>query len=148
MRARLTEGYQPDFDIDLRHGQSGERMVAAFIEGFTDGTIEVKNDRQAAQTGNIWIEYECRGRDGVWRDSGIRSTRATYWALVLGGTVIIGIPTDVLRRIVDKALEPALAYMRSQEKDGSNPTHGVRVPLNIFVLWVRMELIRRAEKAA
>jgi hypothetical protein len=139
MKARVSEGYKPAFDLDLRYGKASEQTVANWIEGFTNGTHEVKSDRQTVDTGNVWIEYECRGRDGVWRDSGIRTTEAHYWDLVLGECIILAIPTTILRRCVVKAMEPSLR-MTSAEKDGSNPTHGVRIPLNLLLTWLRMEL--------
>lgn len=141
MKARVSEGYAPNFDLDLRHGQAGEQTVAAFIEGFTNGTIEVKSDRLAANTGNVYIEGECKRRDG-WQPSGIAATTATYWALVIGETVILGVPTEVLRNCYAKASDPKLRMAR-EEKDGSHPTRGVAIPLNVLLLWIRAELLRR-----
>lgn len=150
MRVRLSEGYQPDFDIDLRHGKRGERLVASFLEGLTIGTVEVKSDRQAHLTGNLWIEYQCRRRDG-WQDSGIRTSKATHWALVLDETVIIALPTAILRTVVERGYEFRFADgkypYRSEETDGSHPTRGIRIPIYHFVTWLRMELIR-ADRAA
>lgn len=40
--------------------------------------IEVKEDFKSEHTGNIAIEYRCRGRD-----SGIKSTAATHWVYIL-----------------------------------------------------------------
>lgn len=144
-QARLAEGYQPDFDIDLRYGQEGERLVAAFLSGFLDGTVEVKRDARAAETGNVYIETECHRRDG-WQPSGIRASQATYWALVVGEAVVLGIPTDVLRTVVDKALDPSLRMGR-EERDGSHPTRGVAIPLNVLFTWLRMELMKRKAAA-
>lgn len=143
--ARLSEGYKPEFDIDLRFGRDGERLTAAFLQGFLDGTVEVKNDGRAAETGNVYIETDCLRRDG-WNPSGIRTTKATYWALVVGEAVVLGIPTDVLRNVVQRALDPKLRMGR-EEKDGSHPTRGVAIPLNLLLTWLRMELIARARAA-
>lgn len=140
--ARLAEGYQPDFDLDLRYGRDGERLVKAFLSGFLDGTVEVKRDGRAAETGNVYIEAECRRRDG-WHDSGILATKATYWALVIGDAVVLGIPTDVLRACYAKALDPKLR-LRREETNGSHPTRGVALPLNLLLTWIRGELLRRA----
>ena len=143
MKARLSDGYQPDWDIDLRNGQRGEQLVAGFLEGFHSGTVEVKNDLRAIETGNFYIEYECRTAAG-WTDSGIRTSKAQYWALVIGETVVLGIPTPILRRIVRRAVEfktttgahPFLV----EEKDGSHPTRGVRLEFNLLLNWLRIEL--------
>ena len=41
-------------------------------------TFEVKHDIMSSKTGNLALEYECRGRD-----SGISKTEASYWAYKL-----------------------------------------------------------------
>lgn len=48
---------------------------------FMDGErrVEVKLDRLVGKTGNIAIEYEFRGKP-----SGVKATRATHWAYLLG----------------------------------------------------------------
>src|SRR5437762_8841396 len=103
MKAQLIEGYQPDFDIDLRRGHEGERLVLDFLYGFV--AVEVKDDFRAADTGRIYIESECLRRDG-WQASGILATKADYWAIVLGETVVLGIPTHVVRLCYERALDP------------------------------------------
>ena len=138
MRARIADGYQPNFDIDLRRGRQGEETVAAFIEGFTSGTIEVKRDDRWAETNRVYIEYECRRRDG-WQPSGIASTTADYWALVLGEIVIVGIPTWALRWCWRRGLDPSLRLLR-EETDGSHPTRGVAIPTNLLFTWLLMAL--------
>lgn len=144
-RARLSRGYKPDFDIDMRYGEDGERVVSAFLHGLLDGTVEVKSDARAIETQRVYIEGECKRRDG-WQPSGIRSTFADYWALVIGESVVIGIPSDVLRRIYDKAHDPSLRLQR-EEKDGSHPTRGVAIPLGLLIQWILNEL-RRDRMAA
>lgn len=146
MKARVVEGYHPDFDIDLRRGKEGEQTVAAFLEGFTAGTVEVKRDDRWMDTGKVYIEYECRRRDG-WQPSGIAATKADYWAIVLGEIVIFGIPTWALRYCWRKALDPALRMTR-EEKDGSHPTRGVAIPTNVLLTWLLMALRRGREDLA
>lgn len=146
MKARISEGRSPQWDLDLRYGKAGEKLVAAFIEGFTNGTIEVKSDRLAAETGNVYIEAECRVATG-WQPSGIVTTKAEYWAIVLGEAVVIGVPTSIIRRCYEKALQPGMEWARREEKDGSHPTRGVVLPLNLLLTWIRMELLRRAKAA-
>jgi len=43
-------------------------------------TFEVKNDMKYSQTGNIGIEFECRGNP-----SGIQTTEADFWVQKLNG---------------------------------------------------------------
>jgi hypothetical protein len=146
MKARLSEGYKPDFDLDLRYGENGQRFVSTFLHGLLDGTVEVKADAKYLNTGNIYLEYECKRRDG-WQPSGIAVSTADYWALVLADTLVIGIPTSVLRAIYKRALDPALRYRR-EEKDGSHPTRGVAIPLGHFLTWVWIELVHADEDVA
>jgi CRISPR/Cas system endoribonuclease Cas6 (RAMP superfamily) len=86
------------FDIDLLEGEYAERMVKELLEG-QRGTIEVKRDYKVSDTGNIAIEYESRGHK-----SGIATTEATWWAIVLDGNqfahqMIILIKTNRLKEI-------------------------------------------------
>jgi len=144
MRARIAEGRQPSWDLDLRYGKDGERAVAKFIEGFENGYVEVKRDRRFVDTNRIYIEYECL-RGGVWQPSGIATSTADYWALILAETIVLGVPTAALRRCYLKALDPVLK-MTVSETDGSHPTHGVAIGLGVFLTWLRIELSR--EQAA
>lgn len=143
MKARLSEGYTPEFDIDLRYGRKGEELVRDFLVGMLGEepgrlTVEVKTDAKYLDTQRIYIEYQCKRRDG-WHNSGILDSKADYWTFVIGETVVIGIPTPVLRRIYDRALDPKLKYLK-EEKSGSHPTKGVAIPLHHFLTWLYMEL--------
>ncbi len=139
----MKAAYRPDFDIDLRRGQAGEKVVKNFIKGFVDGTIEVKADSKYLETQRIYIEYECRRKDG-WQPSGIATTKADYWTIVLGEVVVIGIPTPIVVRCYEKALAADERYgHRVEETDGSHPTHGVAIPLGLFLTWVFMDLRKR-----
>lgn len=113
---RLSDGYQPDWDIDLSIGKAGERKVLAIADAWTEGRVEVKTDTRAATTGNLYVEFECKGRA-----SGINTTKADAWAFVVGEVIII-IPT--------KALRAATSNMRWVAMNrGSHPTRGYLVPL-------------------
>jgi hypothetical protein len=62
-----------DFRYDLEYGrQEGEKWFEKIL-GLESGNIEVKSDRKSQQTGNIFIEYESRGKL-----SGIATTQAKY----------------------------------------------------------------------
>jgi len=104
-----------DFKKDLQDGQLAERQaieklelhfpeISGFrqsntkeydIEGILDGqpvTFEVKNDLMAHKTGNVAIEYECRGKA-----SGLRTTQADYWIYKFDNSFFL-FRTDMLRR--------------------------------------------------
>ncbi len=156
MKARLSEGYRPDFDLDLTYGKKGEVFVRDYLNGLLgdkDGrlTVEVKSDRQWLNTGNVWIEVECKRSDG-WHDSGIRASKADHWTLVLADTVLLSVPTPVLRRIADKAWADISSYgkplFRSEERDGSHPTRGVRLSTAYFLTLLRIELAQALREAA
>jgi hypothetical protein len=63
------------FDMDLQHGEMGEALLADLLTGCK---VEVKRDRQAWRTGNVAVEFRCRG---AW--SGISTTKADWWAFLL-----------------------------------------------------------------
>lgn len=130
MNSRLVEGYHPDFDLDSAVGRQGELWVAdiAHMIGAGTGQIEVKTDQRIANTGNVYIEYECLRRDG-WFPSGIATTKALVWAFVLPANVLIAAPVENVRDI-------ARNHWRTYRKDcvrGSHPTRGVAIPVGEFV---------------
>jgi hypothetical protein len=114
---RQAEGYQPNWDIDLAVGKAGEAQVIDTIDAWTHGRIEVKTDARAAQTGNLFVEFECKGRP-----SGIMVTKADSWAFVLGHAIII-IPTGLLRSVCTGGLR-WVSMPR-----GSHPTRGYLLPI-------------------
>jgi hypothetical protein len=156
MKAQLSEGYKPEWDVDLAFGKKGERYVADFLGGLLleePGriTAETKADRQWVNTGNIWIELECKRRDG-WHDSGIRTSRADMYTLVLGECIVLGVPTRILRQLAEYANAQADSYgkwlFRSEHKEGSHPTRGVRIGLPWFLLRLRVELMHDEKAVA
>ena len=90
------------FDIDLPIGQAREELVKQLLTDVVGVKIEVKTDFKVSDTGNVAIEYECRGKP-----SGISITQADWWAIVLDGDrfsseVIVLIKTDRLKGIARK----------------------------------------------
>ncbi len=52
--------YNPNFDIDLSWGQVYEEKIKTLLE--SKGKIEVTTERDIwSTTGNLAIDYECRG---------------------------------------------------------------------------------------
>lgn len=124
-------GYRPDWDVDKARGEEAEALFRKLRTGIVAGTTEVKRDDRARETGNFYIELECRRLDG-WRDSGLRTTKATAWAIVVW-PVVLAVPVWILRLAVEGA-KPADC------KVGSHPTRGVIVPVD--------ELAKRAVAVA
>lgn len=133
---RLAKGYEPRFDIDQAVGSQGELFVANIIDSLASGSnrIEVKTDERVAQTGNVFIEFECR-YGGVYRPSGIQISKAELLMFVLPAGVAIVAPTSTVKAVAYSHFR--LGHIASCTK-GSHPTKGVVIPVGQFV----MELYR------
>lgn len=81
--------YGNDFRYDLKVGQTGEKLLGAILE---DSTIEVKTDLLARRTGNVFIEYEYKGKK-----SGLARSQADWWAFVLSDDIIHIISSGALK---------------------------------------------------
>jgi hypothetical protein len=122
--------YNPYFDLDLKTGQQGEALVEA---GLT-GKVEVKLDRRAQDTGNLYIE--------VWqfskpdrsdkRPSGISVTKAEWWITTapnLQGFIAIKVHTL-------KDLIKANAYTQTAQpitNEHTNGSIGYLVPVSDII---------------
>ena len=76
---KITFNRDSKFDIQLAQGQRTERRLADILKCGKIQFIEVKKeDWLWERTGNIAIEYECRGKP-----SGISLTKADFWVHAL-----------------------------------------------------------------
>lgn len=107
------------FDIDLRDGEAHED---ALVHTFLQDKVEVKADFKAARTGNVFIEYQQKGRP-----SGIAITEAHYWAIHVVGNGWAIIPTERLKALARAAYnDPALRV-----KGGDHNLYdGVLIPID------------------
>ena len=85
------------FSKDLSYGKKHEKLVMKSMENF-----ELKTDRMAHKTGNVYVEFQSRGRD-----SGIRASKSDTWIfkIVSKGDrhlFSIQIPLTRLRKLVSK----------------------------------------------
>lgn len=81
--------YSSNFYYDLEFGEKAEDWANSL---FNSGKkIEVKFDRMAHKTGNIFIEYMSRGKS-----SGISTTEADYWIYKIDNTGV-SIILDVIQ---------------------------------------------------
>jgi len=71
MRPKIFE--RDKFDLDLRSGEEWEGFFQGIVES---GKIECKRDRKTHETGNVFIEFYCRGKK-----SGLSVTEAEWWAI-------------------------------------------------------------------
>ena len=85
------------FNKDLSYGKKHEKLVMKSMENF-----ELKTDRMAHKTGNVYVEFQSRGRD-----SGIRTSKSDTWIfkIVSKGDrhlFSIHIPLTRLKKLVSK----------------------------------------------
>ena len=104
--------FNSDFRYDLKVGQVAEQALAAIFEG---KKVEVKRDRKARLTGNIFVEYESRGKP-----SGISTSEADYWCFVVEETFIL-LTTQRLKKIV----EPLKGTDKERRGGDNNTSVGV-----------------------
>ena len=87
--------YNSDFRFDLEVGKvKGETK---FHNMLSDSKIEVKFDRKTRETGNVYIEYNSRGKD-----SGIITTEADYWVYFIHDEECFVISTKRLKEKLGK----------------------------------------------
>ena len=120
-----------DFDLDFPDGVAAERLVREILAG-ERGPVEVKRDFKVSETGNVAIEFECRGKK-----SDIAVTKATWWAIVLDGDiftheVIIFIKTTRLKEIA-RDMYKNKGFVIGGDK-GSN-TKMVLIPVSEFFTY-------------
>lgn len=126
MKPVTSTGYEPDFDIDLRRGQAGERLVSSFFEQLVGSTVEVKTDFGAWRTGNHYVETWQRSSAGDWRPSGLNATKAEWWVVVgPAGFGFIAIRCDALRRLA--AQSPEAEQPVSNERTNASKGRLVKV---------------------
>jgi len=104
--------FNSDFRYDLKVGQVAEQALAAIFEG---KKVEVKRDRKARLTGNIFVEYESRGKP-----SGISTSEADYWCFVVEETFIL-LTAQRLKEIV----EPLKGTDKERRGGDNNTSVGV-----------------------
>lgn len=109
--------YNNDFKYDLKVGQVKEQELANIFSG---NTIEVKYDLRATETGNVFIEYESRGKA-----SGISTSEADYYCFCILDTFHI-IPSELLKYRCRKYLGTS----RDKLGGDSNTSKGILLPVN------------------
>ena len=85
------------FNKDLSYGKKHEKLVMKSMENF-----ELKTDRMAHKTGNVYVEFQSRGKD-----SGIRTSKSNTWIFKIVSAkdthlFSVHIPLSRLRRLVSK----------------------------------------------
>ena len=103
--------YNSDFKYDLEYGiLEGETWLHELL---TNKKIEVKTDRRTEETGNVYIEYYCRGKL-----SGIATTQSDYYVYKIGKDEAILISTSQLKKKIKQLVRDGKA--RKDVKGGDN----------------------------
>lgn len=128
---------QPDWDIDLEKGAQAELWVLDLRKAFAGkAQIEVKAPQPFLREQTFYAEYECCGRDGIWRPSGFQTSKAPLHFIKFGslpGGLVV--ETQWLIRAARIAYGKPSA--RKECMRGSNPTRAVVVGL--ADLWLARE---------
>lgn len=115
--------YSGDFNYDLQFGEKAEDFVnKLFTNG---GKIEVKYDRKAHETGNLFVEVISRDKP-----SGISTTKANYWIFVIDKrqyAIIINV--EKLKKICKDKYKDGGYVLGGDE----NTSKGLLIPINLIV---------------
>ena len=85
------------FEKDLSYGKKHEKMVMKSLEKY-----ELKTDRMAHKTGNVYVEFQSRGKD-----SRIRTSKSNTWIFKIVSAkdthlFSVHIPLSRLKKLVSK----------------------------------------------
>ena len=116
--------YNNDFKYDLKVGNMGEHELANILQ---NKTIEVKTDLLTHKTGNVFIEYQSRNKP-----SGIATSQADYYAIIVKDTKIILKPASELKAIARKYLNTKRDVLGGD----SNTSKGILLPVaDLLKIW-------------
>ena len=108
--------YNNDFKYDLKVGQIKEEELGKIL---SEKRIEVKYDLQALDTGNVYVEYESRGKK-----SGISTSEAEFYCFAFGDTFHL-IETKLLKSRCRKYINTN----RDKRGGDNNTSKGILLPI-------------------
>jgi len=108
--------YNSDFKFDLEVGQVKEKELGDI---FNNKKIEVKYDLQALDTGNVYVEYESRGKR-----SGISTSESEFYCFAFGDTFHL-IETKLLKSRCRKYINTK----RDKRGGDNNTSKGILLPI-------------------
>jgi len=112
--------HNSDFKYDLKLGKVKEDEL---YDAFSYKTIEVKTDFKTKETGNVFVEYESRGKP-----SGISTSLADYYCFAIEDSFHI-IKPEVLKQKCRKYL----GTKRDVVGGDSDTSKGILLPVNELV---------------
>jgi hypothetical protein len=120
--------HNSDFRYDWEFGKEGEDEIAKLLN---DYKVEVKRDRQTKQTGNVYIEYQSRGKP-----SGIKTTKADKWAYILQDGCILIVDTELLKKALRYLIKARLC-VKDMPGGDNNTSLGVLVSVERLMEGIR-----------
>ena len=108
--------YNNDFKYDLKVGQTKEEELGNILN---DKKIEVKYDLKALQTGNVYVEYESRGKK-----SGLSTTEADFYCFAFGDTFHL---IDV--KLLKSRCRKYFGTNRDKQGGDNNTSKGILLPI-------------------
>lgn len=108
--------YCSDFRYDLKVGNIKEEELADI---FSNKKVEVKYDQLSLKTGNIFVEYESRGKK-----SGLARTEAEYYCWAFGDTFHIIKTKDLKERC-----RKYIGTSRDTIGGDNNTSRGILLPI-------------------
>lgn len=126
---------RPDWDIDKLRGEEAEQWVREMRFRMLSGTVEVKRDDRALETGNIYLEYKAWTVNG-WQPSALSTTKANDYAIYCWPFLIVA-PPWMLKQVSKRAAALPRPAGKAECVVGSNPTKGVLVPLSQILVLLR-----------
>ena len=115
--------HSSSFYYDLDFGEQAEDWVK---ELFSDGTkVEVKFDRMAHLTGNLFVEVYSRGKA-----SGISTTKANYWIFrIQEKSYALIVNTEKLKELC-RIVHQTDGLIRGGD---NNTSYGVLIPIKLIL---------------
>jgi hypothetical protein len=115
--------HSSSFYYDLDFGEQAEDWVK---ELFSDGTkVEVKFDRMAHLTGNLFVEVYSRGKA-----SGISTTKANYWIFrIQEKSYALIVNTEKLKELC-RIVHQTDGLVRGGD---NNTSYGVLIPIKLIL---------------
>ena len=117
-----------DFRFDLDYGKEGEGMLHKMLTNEEGYKVEVKRDRQAHRTNNLYFEYESRNKP-----SGIANTEADYYCYFITDTFCFIMKVDVLKAKLRRLIKEKKVINHKQPGGDNNTSLGVLVSITNFM---------------
>jgi len=123
--------FNNDFRYDLKYGQQEEVFIHELLSEQGEIKLEVKSDRKAQYTGNVYIEYQSRGKP-----SGLSTTEAGYYVFKFKNGLVLMLPVEKLKKFCNTLTEKK----RSVKGGDNNSSLGCLVKVEDLVKFSLLNL--------